>query len=235
VRIAFILGFFDPVRKAVEATFPSQLKDGSVVWIRQAGPSREVNLGEFKSRFFDRLEVGPTHVLVILAVLRGKEWVEDRVTSVIQAGRFRQPEVTIEPLITERNAQASESVLENLRAFGPSRGDDISMDSLRAILGARRVLCVRESGCPKFEEALKRCGFPDEAWGEFFVEAEFDASTRPEVLAQKIKYFDYVLYAFHGFPHAFGNCVGKEKDGHFKDRLARGVVSQFRVWLLSLM
>jgi hypothetical protein len=87
VKIVLVAGFFDPVQRALKEAFPDQFEAGSLVWIGQKGVGREANLADFKSRFYDRIAAGATEVLVLLAVLRGREWVQAAIESILDHGK----------------------------------------------------------------------------------------------------------------------------------------------------
>jgi hypothetical protein len=201
VRIVFVAGFFDPVLKALQATFPDQLKaGGGIVWIRQAAIGRELNINEFKSRFFDKLAQGAKQVLILMAALRGREWAEETVKQIVAGAKDAYPEVEIE-LRTEKNAQAIDVVLREIGGFGLAKPPEISLEQIAAKLGNKKVLCVGLDGRPGFEQSLERAGFPREAFGMYFEELRVAGgknSNLIELLDGKSKSFDHLLYAWGG-------------------------------------
>jgi hypothetical protein len=201
VKIVFVAGFFDPVRKALEETFPDHLKSGGgLIWIRQVGSGRELNINEFKSRFFDALARGATQILIVMAVLRGKEWIEKTIGTIVSSAKETYPAVEIE-LRCEKNAQSSSTVLQGIAAFGLPAPPDVSMERLSEKLQGKKILCVVLEGRSGFEQSLDRAGFPTEAFALYFEELSITAgknSNLIELLSEKSKSFDHLLYAWSG-------------------------------------
>ena len=72
MKVAIVAGFFDPVRDALGQRFAKQLEVSSLLWIRQAGIGRELNIPEFSSALSRQLANGARELLVIVAVLQGQ-------------------------------------------------------------------------------------------------------------------------------------------------------------------
>jgi hypothetical protein len=236
VKIVFVAGFFDPVLKALQDTYPDHLKSGgSIVWIRQVGPGRELNINDFKSRLFDKLSKGARDILIIVAVLRGKEWVEEIIRSIVGGAEETYPDAEIR-LQFEKSAQSSSTVLTGIATFGLSPPPEISMDRLAEKLQGKKVLCVGLDGHAGFEGSLERAGFPKDAFAEYFVELTFSGgkhSNLIKLLNEKAKSYDHLLYSWSGLrsmPPAVKkkySGVGLEASSSFE------VVLLFKRWVLG--
>ena len=125
----FVAGFFDPVKKELESSYQERLDSGSIIWVRQAGYRREVNLNELSNRYLSAL-AGVDDVLVLLAVLRGKEWVVEKVNGIIDSGRRRSPNIATE-LRLFPNAGDRHGVLDAIATFGLLPQTKFSSEAIR--------------------------------------------------------------------------------------------------------
>lgn len=230
MRVAFVLGFFDPVLKELKLQFPRELRLRSVIWIRQTKIGGPPDLTDFSSQLFDRLTQGATHILLIVAVLSGKEWIEERLRSMVAEAQERFPGSAVD-IIFEKKAMASELVIPRLREFKCSIPQEITRELLARKLGSSKVLCVRKKRSTSFRRALERHGISEELFEEFFIEHSVEAGSSKEGLQKKVQSFEYVFYAFDGFGHPFGGFLHEFAGTLFKDSLAVGCVTSFRKWL----
>lgn len=232
MKVAFVVGFFEPVKKTL-SDFRDQIEGGSLVWIPQKYWCGEADLNKFSSHFYDRLHAGATEILVLLAVLRKKEWVEYHIQSMIEKGRQRSPKATIE-LIVERNAQNAGFVLEKISAFGLASVGEISTELLRTRLATGKVLCVHEDGRTGFKDALRRAGFPEETWEEFFCELTVSAgknSNLIKVLKQRASQFSHLLYAWKGLRSLPPNIKQRYTGAACEAETTTMAVALFKKWL----
>jgi len=232
VRVAFVLGFFDPVFKKLESQFSRELKCQSVVWIRQTKIGGPPDLSKFSSSLFDHLTQGATHVLVLVAVLSGKEWIEERLRWMAAEAEGRFSGAIVE-LIFEKKATASDFVIQKLREFKCTVSEEVTRELLARKLGDSKIFCVREKHSTSFRRALERHGVSEALFDEFFVEHAFEAGAATEGLEMKLRSFKYAFYAFEGFSHAFGGFLKDYSGTLFKESHAAGCAMSFKKWLLD--
>jgi len=232
VRVAFVLGFFDPVLRELKSQFPRELRLRSLIWIRQTKIGGPPDLTDFSSQLFDRLTQGATHILVIVAVPRGKEWIEERLRSMVAEAQNRFSGSTVE-IIFEKKATASELVISRLREFKCAIPQEVSRELLARKLGSSKVLCVRENHSTSFRRTLERHGISEELFEEFFVEYSFEANASNDGLKKKVESFECVFYAFDGFGHPFGGFLDGFRGTLFKESLAVGCATSFKKWLIE--
>jgi hypothetical protein len=232
VRVAFVLGFFDPVLRELESQLSRELKFRSVVWIRQTKLGGPPDLTRFSSNLFDRLTQGATHVLVVVAVLSGKEWVEEKLKSMIAEAEGRFSVVSVE-LIFEKKAMASNFVIQKLKEFKCTVPEEVTRELLARKLGTSKVFCVREKHSTSFRRALERHGIPEDLFDDFFLEHAFEAAASSEGLEIRLRTFQHAFYAFDGFSHAFGNFLEGYSGKLFKESNAAGCTMSFKKWLLE--
>jgi len=181
---------------------------------------------------FDRLTQGATHVLVIVAVLSGKEWIEERLRSMVAEAQARFSGTAIE-IVFEKKAMASGLVIPRLREFGCTIPQQITRELLARKLGSSKVLCVREKRSTSFRRALERHGISEELFENFFVEHSVEANSSKDGLQRRVQSFKYVFYAFDGFGHPFGGFLDGFTGTLFKESHAVGCAMSFKKWLLE--
>jgi hypothetical protein len=117
MKIAIVLGFFDPVLVRLQKEYSARLHDQSVVWIGTIRPHGDADLHNFKELLFDRLATGPTEVLVLAAVKRGKEeTIGHAINTTCMFGRDRHTNVAM----TQEHftyALDDDGVVDKLNAF----------------------------------------------------------------------------------------------------------------------
>ena len=232
MRVAFVAGFFAPVEEKLLKEFARQLKLGSVIWIPQKGVLQPPDFPVFNSRFFDSLSKGAVDILILLAILRGKEWVEGKINeSIAQANlRFQGKNIAVQ---TTRNAQDHAFVLQEIKKFSPSLERPLTLDLIRQRVGAKKIICFRGSENTGFRTVLERDGFPDGAFEEFFEERVLEYDTHPDKVEHVIRYAATVLYAFHGLKHMTGTSLDTYSGRLFKQALSRDCVAQLKDWLVK--
>lgn len=234
-KVAFVAGFFTPVYEALEERFGDQLAARSLVWIGQRGPHGPVHLKRFRETLNDSLARGVSEVLVLLAVLRGKEYVIPAVSGIVAEARGRWPaQVRVESI---PDAGAKERIVNEILAFGiepPSKAVGISAHLLHAVLGQGRVLCVRETNHTSFQQGFSRVGLPPDTWCAYFDEEAFDAgrlSNLPSCLLLKSASYRCILYAWHGLRHLPGKS--KLRCPVFQAGNVTEAIGRFKKWLLT--
>lgn len=152
MKVAFVVGFFDPIESTLRAEFSSELEDGALIWIRGRGVRRPLNLESFKGPFCQVLADGTDDpILLLYARLRGFDYVEYSLKAIIDSNSAgRQVDfLGIEDL------QDSERLIRELTQFGLSvRTEIVTETMLCKLLGGSKVLCVRAERQANFKKTL---------------------------------------------------------------------------------
>lgn len=133
MRIVYVAGFFKHVKEALEEHIPAQLDNRSVIWIPQVSAG-EANVNLFKQSFFDLVERGASEILVLLALLRNRDYVFEVFRSLIEEGQKRSEHLRPVRIEAFANARDSAGVLNKIREFAPTSARELDFpDSLDGI------------------------------------------------------------------------------------------------------
>jgi hypothetical protein len=236
LKAAFIAGFYEPVRKALTDRFPKQMEVSSLVWIKQVAPNREADLGMFGSQLAHKLTNGARKILVMVAVLAGKGWVEETVRAIVAEQKEIHPNIEIE-LCFEQKAADAALVVQKVADFNLPEPSEVSVALLRSKLAGEQVLCVVMDGQCGFPEALSRAGFPPECiCEEFFVDMVISCgknSNLMDLLYKKADQYRHILYAWTGLRHMPGTVKKRYTGAMFVGPTAKDAVSLLKRWLLE--
>lgn len=235
MKTVFVVGFYDPVKAILDQHYSRYLETQTVIWIRQAGRHREANLSEFAQRFFDRLSVGTTQALILLAAPRGQDWVITAVAEMMKRGEERHPGVELD-LRTFNNLGDITGVQDAILGFEPLDLGEISAAAVRARIGLGcSVLCVSLDGKTALTDALVRANFTPDCVGDCFVEERIAGarnSNLMELLSNRSRQYDHLLYAWDGLRTLKPQVKGKYKVC-FEAPTAAMVVDLFRRWIME--
>ena len=103
MKVAFVLGFFDPVEDMIRSKFASETDAGSLICIgRRSHKNLQINV--CKSRLNQTLADGTDDpVLILYARFRGQEWVENALTKIIEGERERHRRKIFQFTLTNLN------------------------------------------------------------------------------------------------------------------------------------
>ena len=206
MKVVFVLGFYDPVKTALDSLYSERIRDGSIVWIGQKARGMEANLTEFSAVFSKHIQAGAAPVLVLVAQIRGRDFVVDAVRGIMHgAGSSEQP-------VPFENAADRDGVLEYIASFGLEPPGALSCERIRAKTPKGKILCVSLDTSTSVVDALKRAGFPADAIPIFFEEERIPHGRNSglmEYLASRSRQFAYLLYAFHGLRTLTPEVKGK--------------------------
>ena len=233
MKLAFVAGFFDPVKKALDEVYSEHQKNGSLIWIRQKGMNREVNLGEFSEQFFDRVK-SANSVLVLLTVLRGREWVESSVRAMIEKAKSENDALQCE-LKVFSNAGDRKGVVEALENFELPSPDFVQVTTIRQRIPEGKILCVSLEGKTKIVDALGRAGFTEEAIEECFLEERIEGarnSNLMEHLSSRSKQHSHLLYAWEGL-RTLKPEVKDKFEKCYEGQSAAVIAAMFKKWVME--
>lgn len=237
MKVAFVVGFYEPVRRALERRFAKQLKVSSLVWVRQVSSNREPDLGMFASRLAQQLAAGAKQILVMVALLSGTKWVEGSVRAIVADAMVRYSGVDVQ-IYFENKATNADFVLQQVTEFGLPEPSEISVDLLRWRLSGAKVLCVVMDGHTGFQESLSRAGFPPECVSEeFFAEMVVPRGKNSNLMGtlhDKADQHRHILYAWTGLRTMPSKVKKRYSVIAFEGPTATDVVNLFKRWLLTM-
>ena len=244
MRTAIVAGFFDPVRNAVAGRFPKQVEVSSIVWVPQRGNGREPDLGKLNSVLNQQLKNGATNVLVLVAIIAGKDWVRQVVQGMVAEVRSRYGEAEIlVDFETKVSRSNQDSILARIAEFNIPPPEptpepcEITLEVMRARLAGRKVLCVVLDGRTSFDEALERAGFPENCiCDEFFEHMVVPGgrnSNLMETLHKRAEHHQHLLYAFTGLRTLSPRIKKRYSIFAYEGPNTREVVNLFKRWLLN--
>jgi len=238
VKVAFVLGFYNPVESALRAEFGAELSRGCLVWLGQQSRNRPFNLNEFRGRLRQTLNDSTCDpILVLLAEVRGQEWVKPSVEGIVSSSESTgsQPRVVISTL---KNAQESQSVVTLLKEFGlEARNDAITGVMLSTFLGGATVLCVRAMWQPNFADAFRRARIPADLCGEQFIERTIHSGQNPNLIRELCEaacQYGVLLYAWKGLRTMPADAKRRFAKGVFEAETPAKVVALFKNGVLGL-
>jgi len=206
LRVAFVLGFYDPVKAALASIYAERLKDGSIIWIGQKAHGREANLSEFSALYLEKCKAGAERILVLVAQIRGREFVVDAVQGIMQASGSGEKPIPFE------NAGDRDGVLQCIADFGPDGPTELSCEAIQSKIPKGRILCVSLDRNTSVLDALRRAGFSEVALRTFFEEERIAGARNSglmEHLAARSKQYSYLLYSFQGLRTLTPEVKGK--------------------------
>jgi hypothetical protein len=236
LKVALIVGFYEPVRKALERRFSEQMRLSALIWVRQVALNREADLPMFASQLARQLANGAKQVLVMVALPREQGWVEGSVRNIILEATSIHPDVDIQ-LSFEEKAADVDTVLQKVGDFDLPEPSVISAELLRSKLSTKTVLCVVMDGHTGFSESFVRAGFPPECiCQEFFVDMVVPRgknSNLMKVLYNKATQHQHILYAWTGLRTMPAKVKKRYSQMAFEGPTAKDVVNLFTRWLLG--
>ncbi len=233
MKIAFVVGFYDPVKETLDNSYSEHQARGSLGWIRQREPHKEADLTEVSSRFFDAIQRAES-IRIILFVPRGREWVIDRVNGIIASGKQRKAGLECD-LVTFDNAGDRDGVLASIAAFGLPALTEVDRAMIRAKIPAGKVLCVSLAGKTSITDALQRAGFTTDAIAECVEEERIVGgrnSNLLQTLSSRSAQNPHLLYAYEGL-RTLSPGTKKKFAKCWERSNAAQVVDQFKKWILE--
>jgi hypothetical protein len=170
LKVAIVAGFFEPVRRALEGRFAKQMEVSSLVWIPQVGDGREPDLGKLSASLSRQLRNGAKQVLVLIAILAGKDWVKESVVAIVSEAQSHYQDADIRVVFETKVSHSNQdSIIVNIAEFNIPEPSEITAEIMRSRLTGRKVLCVVMEGRTGFHESLSRAAFPMNVFAKSFL------------------------------------------------------------------
>jgi hypothetical protein len=190
----------------------------------------------FGSQLAQQLAGGAKQILVMVALLSEKGWVEDCVRAIVSEATSLHSGVDVQ-FCFERKAADEHLVLQKLIEFDLPEPSEVSVDLLRSKLSGARVLCVVMDGHTGFPESLRRIDFPEacicDEFFEHMVVSRGKNSNLMEVLYKKADRHQHILYAWTGLRTMPSTVKKRYSVIAFEGPTARDVANLFKRWLLG--
>ena len=211
MKIVFVVGFYNPVKKAIESLYGKHLDKSSIIWVGQKAAGREANLSEFSGLYLKQIKAGATSVLILLAQIQGRDFVVGAVESIIAAS-VRKPETCQLIPFEPKHAGDREIVLKHIADFGLEEPNSLSAENIREKFPKGKFLCVSPEGSTSVLEALRRVGFPVNVVEALFEEERIPGGRNSGLmqhLTESSKRYNALLYSFTGLRTLTPEVKGK--------------------------
>jgi hypothetical protein len=231
MKIAFVAGFYDPVKEALDNSYSAHQANGSLVWIGQRELHREADLTELSSRFFDAAERAE-FVRVVLHVPRDRAWVKASVYGILAGGKAQHSTLEFDVVPLDNDGDCN-GVLKCIADFGLAAPADVECACVRAKIPSGKVLCVSLEGKTSIKEALERAAFAPEAVSRCFEEERIEGGKNSGLLqhlSSRSLQYRYLLYAFDGLRH-LSPAIKHKFIKCWNEANAAKVVAQFKKWI----
>jgi hypothetical protein len=229
VKIAFVVGFFEPVKKPLFSRYPEDVYHNRLIWVESG--KRAITI--FKEQFYDVVKTAHG-LLVCLGRSGNQRHIENAVKGIIGVATA-QYETPIR-LNVFANLYDATPVIQTVEGFGLDNEIKIGADDVRAKIGNGKILCVSPQGKTSITDALERASFSKEAIDECFVE-EIQEYGRNSNLMQHLKSssasYVCLLYAWEGLRTSDQDVKDSYAYGCYEAPTASQVVDFFKAWIVT--
>jgi hypothetical protein len=227
VKIAFVVGFYDPVKTSLNACYPESVYADRIHWIAADKGSIEA----FKGRFYEVVKTAEA-LLVCLGRSEAEKRIEDAIRGIVNVGKkhYQKP-IDFEVF---GNKYDPLPVVERVKSFGVESEPQIGPDDIRPKIPSGKILCMSLAGKTTIITALQRIGFSNASIRECFQE-EVRTGARNSNLNQDLqtraRTYTYLLYAWEGLRHITPEAKKSFRFGCHDARSAAQVVVLFKKWI----
>ena len=221
MKIAFVVGFFDPVKKALDARFPN---NDRLIWI---DPGKNA-LIVFKQHFYDLVKTAEG-LLVCLGRAGSQRHLQEAVTGIIGVAQG-QYTTTIQ-FRAFGNLYDSAPVVELVESFGIETESPMGIVQLRSAVADGKILCVSLEGKTSILSALERAGFSTDVIRECFAEEQYKGGRNSNLmqdLKSRAQSHTCLLYAWSGLRTSTPEVKDAYKYGCHEAPTASQVVELFK-------
>ena len=233
MKIAFVAGFYDPIKEALDNPYSEHQANGSLVWIRQKELHKEADLTELSSRLIDAIKRADS-VRVILHIPRGRTWVFDSVQGILEKGKGMNSALEFD-IVPFENDGDRDGVLQCIADFGLPAPADVECATIRTKIPSGKILCVSLEGKTSIIDALQRAQFAPETITQCFEEERIEGGRNSgllQMLSSRSLQYRYLIYAFEGLRH-LSPAVKHKFVKCWNEANAAKVVAQFKKWILE--
>lgn len=224
MKTAFVVGFFDPVKKALNERFP---ENDRLIWVDKGKNALIV----FKQRFYEIAKTADG-LLVCLGRAGSERHLEEAMNGIIGVAQAQYP-AAIEFMVFG-NLYDHAPVIALVESFGIERETAIDISHVRSKVTEGTVLCVSLEGKTTVFAALQRVGISAETLNECFVEEIIKGgknSNLMQYLKQKAQHHSCLLYAWSGLRTSTPDVKAAYKFDCHEALSAAKVAEMFRKWI----
>jgi hypothetical protein len=230
MKIAFILGFFDPVRKALKECYPEDTYSDRILWISSGNGT----VTAFKGRYYDVVSTADS-ILVCVGASSKQKALLLGVDGIVSSGAAAYPQT---PVKVEKfgNLFDGAPVLACVKQFGVEAQPPISVAQIRRRIPAGKILCVSPAGKTTIKVALERIGFSVDALNECFEEKLCQTARNSNLMQElesRAKTYPCLLYAWEGLRTSDPEIQKKYTHGWLEARSAAQVAALFHKWIVE--
>lgn len=163
MNIAFVMGFFDRVKIALDECYPDQAYRDRLIWI----PHGQRMLAAFKGRFYELVK-SADGVLICLGRSKRDIHLEHAVAGMVSVAQEQSPcKIRVQVF---GNLYDPRCVLELVKSFGIETQPQINSDVVRLRVPDGKILCMSLDGKTSIFTSLVRAGFSPATISECFHE-----------------------------------------------------------------
>lgn len=229
MKIAFVVGFYDPVKIALNARYPEDSYQDRLIWI----PSGKRTLVDFKQRFYDVVQTAEG-LLVCLGRSGPQRHLEDSMRGIIGVaeGQYTTP-IWFEAF---GNLYDPLPIVALVESFGLETDATIGVDHVRSKVTQGKILCVSIEGKTTVRVALQRAGLSAQALDECFVEEIIKGGRNSNLmqnLKQKAQHHSCLLYAWGGLRTSTPEVKAAYTFDCIEAQSASQVAVMFKKWIME--
>jgi hypothetical protein len=227
MKIAFVVGFFDPVKIALDECYPERIYRDRLIWI----PNGKGSLAAFKGRLYDLVRTADG-LLVCLGRSESQRYLQEAMGGVI---RVAQEQCTI-PIRFEvfGNLYDAAPIVELVKCFEIETQPQTSIEIIRKKVSSGKILCVSLAGKTSILTALQRAGFSPTAIAECFEEEVIEGARNSNLnshLKSRAGSYIYLIYAWEGARTSTPEVKEGFAAGCVEARSAAQAVALFKKWI----
>jgi hypothetical protein len=229
VKIAFVVGFYDPVKTALNARYPETSYGDRLIWIA----SGKRSLIAFKQRFYDVVQTAES-LLVCLGRANTQRYLEDDTRGVIGVANAQY--ATPVELRAFGNLYDPLPIVALVESFGIETEATMGVDRVRSKVHEGKILCVSLEGKTSVLVALQRAGVSTQALNECFVEEIIEGGRNSNLmqhLKQRGHYHSCLLYAWGGLRTSTPEVKAAYKFDCHEAQSASQVAEMFKKWIIE--
>lgn len=229
MKIAFVVGFYDPVKTALNARFPETSYQDRLIWIA----SGKRTLIAFKERFYDVVQTTES-LLVCLGRAGAQRYLEDDMRGIIRVAEAQY--TTPIEFKAFGNLYDPQPVIELVNSFGLEAQPQITVEDIRKRISVGKILCVSLAGKTSILAALERAGFCPAAIDECFEEEVIEGARNSNLnahLKSQAKSYPYLIYAWEGARTSTREVKNAFAIDCIEAHNAAQVVELFKKWIME--
>lgn len=227
MKIALVVGFMDPVRRALDNCYPQDTFEDRLIFI----PNQKNSLEAFRGHLYDALKTADD-LLVVLGRPGSQRYLEKAALGIIQ-GAQEQHAFSFQFEVLG-NIYDAAPVVQLVKNFGIDTQPQITSEDIRRKVTHGKIFCASLAGKTSILAALKRAAFCPAAIAECFEEEVIGASRNSNLnshLKSQAGSHSYLIYAWEGARTITPEAKTAFAAGCVEAQSAAQAVELFRKWI----